>query len=331
MEACVGRNGVPSVLSKIVPESLAGLRRVYSAATGKPTHDPALLPRDFEGQDASDYIRGLVERDAPCLICRFGAFELGAVRIHYHRQEQGGFFRKSSRYIRGEIGPFLWDRSVRYRMSNNAGFSPASRAGLERFGQQMLADMEQIDVLGSWLAEEALFRCRYPEAKIVPLRDLEPFQNPRPWSAGLSGQRVLVVHPFEQSIRTQYSKRRVLFEDPDTLPDFDLKTIKAVQSSVQIPSEYSDWFDAFESMCDEIEKTEFDVAIIGAGAYGMPLASFVKRIGKKAVHLGGASQLLFGIKGKRWDDRGMYNEHWTRPLAAEVPRNAQKVEGGCYW
>jgi hypothetical protein len=38
------------------------------------------------------------------------------------------------------------------------------------------------------------------------------------------------------------------------------------------------------------------------------------------VHLGGATQRLFGIRGKRWDERpffqNLYNEHWTRPLAS---------------
>ena len=77
------------------------------------------------------------------------------------------------------------------------------------------------------------------------------------------------------------------------------------------------------------------MAIIGAGAYGLPLAAHVKRLGKKAVHLGGATQILFGIRGKRWDEmpffQKLYNEHWVRPLPSEVPKDYQRVEGGCYW
>jgi glycerol-3-phosphate dehydrogenase len=49
-------------------------------------------------------------------------------------------------------------------------------------------------------------------------------------------------------------------------------------------------------------KKDYDVALIGCGAYGLPLASHVKRKGKQSIHLGGGLQLLFGIKGKRWDD-----------------------------
>ncbi len=88
-------------------------------------------------------------------------------------------------------------------------------------------------------------------------------------------------------------------------------------------------------MKERIRCIDFDIAIIGAGAYGLPLASFIKNMGKKAIHLGGATQLLFGIKGKRWDNlpyfRKLYNENWVRPLPDEIPDNFQAVESGCYW
>lgn len=64
-------------------------------------------------------------------------------------------------------------------------------------------------------------------------------------------------------------------------------------------------------------KIDFDIALIGCGAYGMPLASFIKGMGKQAVHLAGWTQILFGIKGKRWDDlpyvSKFYNNAWVRP------------------
>ena len=47
--------------------------------------------------------------------------------------------------------------------------------------------------------------------------------------------------------------------------------------------------------------------------------------------MGGATQLLFGIKGKRWDDMGIYNGYWVRPDETERPKGLEKVEEGCYW
>jgi hypothetical protein len=58
-------------------------------------------------------------------------------------------------------------------------------------------------------------------------------------------------------------------------------------------------------------------------------------LGKKGIHLGGATQILFGIRGKRWDDdpffQKLFNDYWVRPHPTEVPGNFQVVEGGCYW
>jgi hypothetical protein len=96
----------------------------------------------------------------------------------------------------------------------------------------------------------------------------------------------------------------------------------------------------------EIDKQDYDVCLIGCGAYGFHLAAHIKRSGKKAVHLGGSLQLLFGIKGKRWEDPnygvkewgipfGSYSElinrDWVRPGDVYKPKNADKVEGACYW
>jgi len=91
-------------------------------------------------------------------------------------------------------------------------------------------------------------------------------------------------------------------------------------------------------MCQDISKLDFEVAVIGAGAYGMFLGAFCKRMGKQALHLGGASQLLFGIKGERWEHQyppefsaRLFNEHWVRPSEAQKPQGVEKVENSCYW
>ena len=114
------------------------------------------------------------------------------------------------------------------------------------------------------------------------------------------------------------------------LPDFELKTIKAVQTIAGQKSEFETWFDALESMKDQISKTDFDIAIIGCGAYGFPLASYVKDLGKQAIHLGGVTQLLFGIKGKRWEEWEHYTElrknngeNWI--FTQDIPKDFEKI------
>lgn len=86
-------------------------------------------------------------------------------------------------------------------------------------------------------------------------------------------------------------------------------------------------------MKHKIDSINYDICLIGCGAYGFPLAAYIKRQGKQAIHVGGALQLLFGIKGRRWDEmyQNVYNEYWVRPSKNETPQTSGNVEGGCYW
>jgi hypothetical protein len=164
---------------------------------------------------------------------------------------------------------------------------------------------------------------------------LDPYFYDSPWTQKLKGKKVLVIHPFAESIEVQYKKRELLFKNLNILPEFDLKTIKAIQTIASNKTNFMSWFEAFDFMKTQIDSLDFDIALIAAGSYGLPLASYVKKSGKCAIHVGGALQILFGIKGKRWDDHkataALYNEHWVRPNENEVVKNSIIVEGGCYW
>lgn len=290
---------------------------------------------DYTGQSASDLIQNTLASDSPCMICRMGATEMNAVLTYLAIRENSGLLSKSIKYIRGEIPCFWWDDKTISMMSINAGVFSANEKNLDRFAERILSDFPYVDILGSWLRSEKVLLCSSPKAKTVHLTDLEPYRHQEPWSAILQGKRVLVVHPFEESIKRQYAKRKLLFKDPRILPDFELLTLKAVQSSAGNKVDFVDWFEALDWMCEKIKTMNFDIAIIGAGAYGLPLAAYVKRVGKKAVHLGGATQVLFGIRGKRWDERPffkqLYNEYWVRPLPEETPEKSQAIEAACYW
>lgn len=196
---------------------------------------------------------------------------------------------------------------------------------------------QQIDLLGSWRNGESRYLPQRPA--VTRLGNLEPFFAQNPWTSALRGKRVLVIHPFSASIQKQYLKRRELFGDPEFLPDFDLITLQTPYTFngpgfASLPQN-QDWFGVLGTMLKQIEALSFDVAIIGAGAYGLPLGEFAKRLGSTAIHLGGATQLLFGIWGKRWDSHPTHqklrNANWVRPTADEVPPAAQRIEKGGYW
>jgi hypothetical protein len=229
----------------------------------------------------------------------------------------------------------------------NAGFFPHDEKLAEDWAELYLNASKDLDFICEWNYRFGRFNeIQHVFAKYSPnallgndINILTPFFQDEPWTRALEGKRVLVIHPFTSTIVSQYEKRAKLFKNPQLLPEFaSLETITAVQTGAGNPDpRFASWFEAYDHLCEEISKREFDVALIGCGCYGLPLAAHVKSLGMSAVHMGGALQLLFGIRGKRWDaaqdwiEQGVFNEHWVRPSDEETPQKATGVEGGCYW
>lgn len=289
---------------------------------------------EVTGQEASDLIKRTILQDSPAMIGRLGSSEFNCV-LNYINVNQPKSLKKYFDYIRGDINYLTWAESTFTVMHNNAGLFPPRIEMLERFARLMLEDMQCVDILGCYSKEELFFDKQLSQAAKTRLQDLEPYYHKDPWSGALKGRKVLVVHPLELSIKNQYKKRHLLFNDARILPAFELKTLKAVQSLAGNRTEFKDWFDALDYMKNKINAIDFDIAIIGCGAYGFPLAAHVKRIGKKSIQLGGPVQILFGIRGRRWEEHPfisrLMNEHWVRPLPEEVPEHFQNVENGGYW
>jgi hypothetical protein len=280
-------------------------------------------------EEAVKTIKEYLVSDDACMIARFGSTEIKAV-----------IYPKTPFFLKGVLKKMMNYNPASKEFLNMkilSGFFPSNHQTITQFSELMHQDMKAVDVLGSWRFEERFLVSNFKKATIVKLDTLEPYLQKKPWSEALQGKKVLVIHPFNKTIEYQYHhKRALLFKDPRVLPDFaSLQTIKAVQTLAGNKVEFKNWFEALDFMKQEIDKKDFDVAIIGAGAYGFPLAAHIKRKGKKAIHMGGPTQMLFGIKGKRWVDnpkfKDIINEHFIVPSDEDVIRDASKVEDGCYW
>ena len=279
----------------------------------------------YKGEECSEQIFNLLSQNKPALVCRYGSNELFTMRNYI--LEHGLYY----------------SRALKKAMSDCAGFYPATNKNMRRFGKEMHEIRNDIDVLG---VQDRLFEKEYclkylPKNTILAdIHDLCGVSCSNSWTRYLEGKKVLVIHPFVDSIKKQYEeKRELLFKDPNILPKFELLTYKAVQSIGEAKNylPYKDWFEALDKMKEDISKIDFDIAIIGAGAYGIFLAHHCKMIGKQAVHLGGDSQIVFGVGGNRWYEHNqelLVNAnlgHWIRPSENEQPQGFKKVEDGCYW
>ena len=300
-----------SLTDKIIIKCFNAARRIHSTCCGT-----YILPRPTPNRDpafANKTIYDLLCSDKPCMIGRFGSNEIECTVFTRNRKH---FKYDILNYSRGKSDIWWYPKNTINRMYYNAGFFSPTTEQLDKLSKATFVDLELLNPL--WGSDTI------------------------PWSLALEGKRVLVVHPFAETIQSQYAQRESVHKDPRILPKFSLETIKAVQSITgQKPNNYRTWFESLTYMQNEIDKRDYDICIIGCGAYGLLLAAHCKRMGKKAIHLGGATQLLFGIKGKRWENPNygfnginylsFMTPYWVRPSIIETPQKSSDIEGGCYW
>lgn len=321
-------------------------KKVYRAIIYKKFYPPECIT---DRQVANDYIYKLLSKGEPCMIARFGTTEITCLTNYVAIHSNHSYLKKCLNYITGYCGTPWWNEDHFQTMSLWSGIFPPCQDTAEKFSELYMNDIPLIDLLACHQYTEKYMPLRN-DIERIQLEMLYPFFVKRPWTRYLKGKKVLVIHPFESSIRHQYKNREKIFEDPNILPDFKLLTLKAVQTVANTKSEFQDWFEALNWMKNQINYIEFDIAIIGCGAYGLPLAAHVKRLGKQAIHMAGGTQLLFGILGNRWlkeyptkkiwyyrdkkinlDYTPLFNEYWIYPLDCDTIKNASFVENACYW
>ena len=287
-------------------------------------------PGTFHLQEAA--ISRHLRSPNPCAIGKIGTTELFGLE----------FFE---RWIR-----LPWPKSASWfrpakRLYEGSGLFPVRREIFYRWADEYTASLSALDAIGQWqpslvyegVIENLLISKYNPKAERVGTRLLH-FVPPRTtWLNDIAKLRWLVIHPFEGSIRTQLPHLSKLGVFPESSHSDlicraqDTSTVACPQLPYMVPPRHRDWFEALEDLKAQMEKEAFDIALVGAGAWSLSLVAHAKKIGKKGIHMGGTLQLLFGIKGGRYDNSRIYNEAWIRPLPSEVPPNFKRMEQGAYW
>jgi len=286
-------------------------------------------------------ISELIKDGKPALVGRLGGTEGRFI----------GEYLKMKRYEKLGI-PIAISSKFNYRWRKrvpeirlNAGFSASGWGEIEEFVKLYLECLRDTDVIGAWgtafaWAETLAFT---PENNpfVISIGSTAPWiepiiqkEYPKPWSRQLEGKKVLIIAGFAESIEKQYHRRAQIFP-ANVYPEFSLSTIRAPLSAGRFSERPDDWHESLNLMKKLMEDSDFDIALVSAGAYSYPLALKAKQMGKIGIHCGGGLQLFFGIMGGRWDHDlhvlSKQNEFWVRPSKSETPENAEGVEGGCYW
>ncbi len=321
-----------------------GFRMTFRRNAGVMKNGQFPVHSENEGghSDEQEKIKKHLLDNKPGMLVRFGSIELYAF-INY-LQVSGQMLDSAPysavRYIFDNCFPNWFSIGSRNGMLCNAGFFPSDADNLRRWGELVLNDLKEIDVLFTWQEAERYIR-RYIPKRTEYILNSEmywPYFFHNPWYRALEGKKVLIVSPFAETIKKQYKKRLQLFPGGGiSLPEFEMKVIKAynVLQGVNTYESISSWFDALDDMKCQMESIDYDVVLLGCGAYAFNLAAHAKRMGKKGMTVCGSLQTLFGIYGRRYEaefrKRGIINENWVKPDADERPAGYKKVEKGAYW
>lgn len=193
-------------------------------------------------------------------------------------------------------------------------------------------------------AGESVFNLLNMSTKLkpfFPLEILDPVllasRGIKPWSMALEGKKILVVHPQSFTILKQSQNIAELHRVP-VLGKCEIKSLAPPQTNGLSISRNLDWkfrLDFFKTQIDEHLSVERpDLALVAAGAYGLPICSYVKERGISSIYVGGALQILFGIWGSRWRGKPEYEKiatnNWVNSSENKV-FGSKFIEKGAYW
>jgi glycosyltransferase involved in cell wall biosynthesis len=230
-----------------------------------------------------------------------------------------------------------WRRAAE-RLYIDSGVFPVTLGQFEDFLALYRAAIRLLDGVHLWQQEPflAVYE-RQVSTSLCPRAELLTAGNVgREVCLPLAPYRWLVISPFVATMKKQAAKLAAIHGLPafsdhfSSLPN-TCRFLKSPQFSYLEPTPFPSWSEGLVALTKQALAIEFDVALVGCGAWSLPLLANLKQAGRKGIHLGGETQLLFGIKGRRWDSYNIYNEHWVRPSGEETPKDFLRKENGCYW
>jgi len=278
------------------------------------------------------YICSLFKSDKPFLIGRNGTIELQVVSKYFCKIP----------ITQLELN----------KLELNAGIFPTSSDYIKDYCLEYIEALQNTDAIAEgWYEplkkiEEDMLNILNPNRYKLLLRNLEPYyvKPELRWTQYLSGKRVAIINSFAETCEQQtYMSKAIWPKNTNSLHPQDtiwipIKTYyspRLAKGCAEWPLYIKHYQDAIDSIVTRTLESRATVAIIGCGGIGMIIGSILKNAGIQCIVMGGATQILFGIRGRRWDNHEViskfFNDAWVIPNPDSIPLNYALVEGGCYW
>ena len=274
---------------------------------------------EISGETGNKILRDTIKTSKPFCLIKLRNHEIQAV-YHYLKKLKS-------------TNPLPYPPQIVENICMIQGVYPVSESEIDYMCSVYIENLKHADICISYEHKKVLKVFCDNETISVKESTLFPFLYKSPWTKSLHTKKVLLIHPFTTSIKKQIYKHNIhihsLFHPNTEFHLFKIPLTASLKSPI-----YKTWHDGLKRIKRKLENIDFDIALVSAGAWSVPLCCFIKTLNKQAVHVGDVLQLYFGIKGHRWDNHifsNLYNNQWVRPMGDELPKNFFLCDNGCYW
>lgn len=304
------------------------------------TAQSSLLPElSPERATFLDHVRTACATGRPMAVGKLGFSEQMWAGLHAALSERTGARQRRAILL-----------TTAFHACRQSGVFPRTLDFVQEFSRWYADSVAQVDAAGvnqGSVSAAALTRLD-PSALVLPADGIEPDRS-SPFEAGndyldsMRGKRILIVSSAARILADRATPE--VFESvwqkvqrpwflPGSVESLEFPYIYSSRTEAQ----YTDIRSLHESIVREMSQREFDIALIGAAALGVPLAAAAKRMGKVGISLGGHLQALFGAGGRRWMNDPYWqsthmNRAWiTLPAPDGIPQEfGEGPDDGAYW
>jgi hypothetical protein len=241
-----------------------------------------------------------------------------------------------------------YEASLCFHALKQSGLFPADPQFYAHFARLYVDDTRSLDCIGvfndSPFIEPEIIRSYGLTAKLTYFINQEPDRSSPAdpelcYLPGFAGKKILLLSPFAELLRERAT--RDVFESVWARTGKEWFYPASVQA-IEFPygfaratqQRYKTSLDLLKSVEEKISAADFDIALIAAGGLGIPLAAFVKSLGKVGLSLGGHLQILFGVLGDRWRGRANWQDRYFNSAWIDMPeryRPADDESHENYW
>ena len=250
------------------------------------------------------------------------------------------------------INKHLFSQELLTILEKNAGVFPSETDNVEHWCRDYIKALANTDMIAEgWFSplkdvEKYMLDIINPRRIPILLRNLEPYyvKPELRWTQFLANKRVAIINSFAQTCEEQTYLSKSIWPDntesllPNSTIWIPVQTFYSpvlAMGSAEWPTYIRTYKDAVKYVVDKTIAEAADIAIIGCGGLGMIIGYALKKKGVQCIVMGGATPLLFGIRGRRWENHEViskfFNDAWVYPPNSCKPNGYKGIENGCYW